>query len=52
MVDAMTVGQRMAGAEPTESDMETAHRQIAGELTGDQAVTEALGAARARFTRA
>jgi hypothetical protein len=32
--------------------LEIARSQIAGELTGDQAVAEALAAARARHTRA
>jgi hypothetical protein len=48
----MIVGQRIAGAQPTEADLEIARRQIAGELTGDQAVEEALASARVGRRRA
>lgn len=48
-VAEMVAGQRMAAAEPSETDIQIAARQAAGELTADQAVAEAVAAARARF---
>lgn len=46
-VTQMLAGQRMADAEPTEADTDIARRQAAGELTGDEAVAEAIAVARA-----
>lgn len=40
-----TAGHRMAGMEPSDADREIARRQLAGELTGDAAVREAIAAA-------
>ena len=45
----VVAGQRTAGAEMSEEGLAIAARQIRGELTGDQAVAEVLGLARARF---
>lgn len=40
-----TVGHRMAGMEPTDSDVEIARRQLSGELSPDEAVRAAIDAA-------
>jgi hypothetical protein len=46
----MLAASRMAGADLSPDDVQIALRQAHGELTGDQAVAEALAAARARST--
>lgn len=38
-------GHRMAGMEPTDSDIEIARRQLSGEISADVAVREAIAAA-------
>lgn len=38
-------GHRMAGMEPTDSDIEIARRQLSGEISADAAVREAIAAA-------
>ena len=43
---SMVAAQRMAGAEPTEDDIEIARRQASGEITADEAVALAISAAR------
>lgn len=43
---AMVTAQRMAGAEPTEADIDMARRQASGEITADEAVVLAIAAAR------
>jgi len=35
---AITAAQRMAGAEPTEADLEAARQVLTGRMTGDEAV--------------
>lgn len=40
-----TAGHRMAGMEPTDSDIEIARRQLSGETSADAAVQEAIAAA-------
>lgn len=42
-------GQETAGAVVTEADREIARRQVLGELSGDEAVREAITAALDRF---
>lgn len=42
-------GQETAGAVVTEADREIASRQVRGELSGDEAVREAIAAALDRF---
>lgn len=42
-------GQETAGAIVTDSDREIARRQVRGELSGDEAVREAIAAALDRF---
>ncbi len=46
-VAAMLAGQRMAGAEPSAADLEIARRHAAGQISAEQAVAEAIAAARA-----
>lgn len=38
-------GHRMAGMEPTDSDIEIARRQLSGEISADAAVREAIATA-------
>lgn len=40
-----SAGHRMAGMEPTETDLAIACRQLSGELTAEAAVREAIAAA-------
>lgn len=47
---SMVAAQRMAGAEPTEADVDIARRQASGEITADEAVALALAAARTPVT--
>ena len=42
---AATAGHRMAGMEPTATDIAIARRQLNGEITADEAVQLALAAA-------
>lgn len=49
MLAAATAGHRMAGMEPSASDLEIGRRQLAGELTADEAVAAAAAAARREF---
>jgi hypothetical protein len=42
-------GQETAGAFVSEADREIARRQVRGELSGDEAVREAIAAALTRF---
>lgn len=50
-VAAMLAGQRMASAEPSAADLEIARRHAAGRISAEQAVAEAIGAARASVAR-
>lgn len=51
-VAQMLGGQWMAAAEPTEADVHIAARQAAGEFTADEAVAEAIAAARSGLRKA
>lgn len=46
---AVDAGQRTAGAEMSEDGLAIARRQLRGGLSGDQAVTDVIELARARF---
>ena len=46
---AATAGHRMAGMEPSTTDLEIGRRQLRGEITGDKAVELAVAAALAEY---
>ncbi|MDJ0105068.1 antitoxin VbhA family protein [Rhodococcus erythropolis] len=48
-IAAATAGHRMAGMEPSATDLEIGRRQLRGEITGDKAVELAVAAALAEY---
>lgn len=47
-IAAATAGHRMAGMEPSATDVEIGRRQLRGEITGDEAVALVLAENRRR----
>lgn len=50
-IAAATAGHRMAGMEPSATDLEIGRRQLRGEITGDEAVALVLAENRRRAAR-
>lgn len=46
---SMIAAQRMAGAEPSEADIEAARRVLTGEATAEQAIRDGFAALEERF---